>query len=238
MQSAIVVSASKSTVYAKPSLNAASVTEVTKGTHLYASCYVTNESINWFKVRTKDGKQGYLHSGHATAYLGGNTGDNSAVIGVAGAVLRASASAAGKIVEENIPRGTCAVVRGTKKDTDGNNWFYIGMQIDKKRYTGYIKEESVIRLCRNYPTGTMSQEDKLYDVPSLSGKELSTLTKGKTVRLRGVLTKAGVKWYAIQWGGKFCFVPSRYCTLNQDPSVGRLASEKLTEGVGGLAVLK
>lgn len=234
VQSAIVVSASKSTVYAKPSLNSASVTEVTKGAHLYASCYIGNENINWFKVRTKDGKLGYLHSGHATAYLGGNTGDHSAVVGVVGAVLRSTASAVGKIVEETIPRGTCVAVRATKKDADGNNWLYIGMQIDKKRYTGYIKEESVIRLCRNYPVGTMTQEDKLYDAPSLSGKVLSTYAKGKTVRLRGVLTKAGVKWYAIQWGGKFCFIPSRYCTLNQEPAVTRLASEKLTDGVGGL----
>ena len=115
VQSAIVVSASKSTVYASPSLKAASVTEVTKGTHLYASCYVGNENINWFKVRTKDGRQGYLHSGHATAYLGGNTGDHSAVVGVAGAVLRSTASATGKIVEETIPRGTCVVVRAAKK---------------------------------------------------------------------------------------------------------------------------
>ena len=108
------------------------------------------------------------------------------------------------------------------------------MQIDKKRYTGYIKAESVIRLCRNYPAGTMTQEDKLYDTPSLSGKVLATYAKGKTVRLRGVLTKAGVKWYAIQWGGKFCFIHSRYCTLDQEPAITRLASEKLTEGVGGL----
>ena len=234
VQSAIVVSATKSTVYTKPSLNAASVTEVTKGTHLYASCYLENENIKWFKVRTKDGKRGYLHGGHATAYLGGNTGDHSAVIGVSGAVLRSSASDSGTVVEETIPRGTCVVLRSTKKDTKGKIWFYIGMQIDKKRYTGYIKEESVIRLCRNYPRGTMSQEDKLYDTPSLSGKALSTLAKGKTVRLRGVLTKAGVKWYAIQRGEKFCFIPSRYCTLNQEPAVTRLASEKLTEGVGGL----
>ena len=108
------------------------------------------------------------------------------------------------------------------------------MQIDKKRYTGYMKEESVIRLCRNYPSGTMSQEDKLYDSPSLSGKVLTTLEKGKNIRLRGVLTKSGTKWYAIQWGGRFCFVPSRYCTLKQEPAVYRLASETVAEGVGGL----
>ena len=97
-----------------------------------------------------------------------------------------------------------------------------------------MKEESVIRLCRNYPSGTMSQEDKLYDSPSLSGKVLTTLEKGKNILLRGVLTKSGTKWYAIQWGGRFCFVPSRYCTLKQEPAVYRLASETVTEGVGGL----
>ena len=234
VQSAIVVSAAKSTVYATPSLNGTKVVEVTKGTHLYALCYEKNEDIYWYKVRTVAGKRGYLHGGHATAYLGGNTGDHSAVVGVSGAVLRSSASDSGSIVEEAIPRGTCAAVRSVKTDADGKNWLYLGMQIDKKRYTGYMKEESVIRLCRNYPSGTMSQEDKLYDSPSLSGKVLTTLEKGKNILLRGVLTKSGTKWYAIQWGGRFCFVPSRYCTLKQEPAVYRLASETVTEGVGGL----
>ena len=206
VQSAIVVSAAKSTVYATPSLNGTKVVEVTKGTHLYALCYEKNEDIYWYKVRTAAGKRGYLHGGHATAYLGGNTGDHSAVVGVSGAVLRSSASDSGSIVEEAIPRGTCAAVRSVKTDADGKNWLYLGMQIDKKRYTGYMKEESVIRLCRNYPSGTMSQEDKLYDSPSLSGKVLTTLEKGKNILLRGVLMKSGTKWYAIQWGGRFCFV--------------------------------
>lgn len=144
VQSAIVVSAAKSTVYATPSLNGTKVVEVTKGTHLYALCYEKNEDIYWYKVRTAAGKRGYLHGGHATAYLGGNTGDHSAVVGVSGAVLRSSASDSGSIVEEAIPRGTCAVVRSVKTDADGKNWLYLGMQIDKKRYTGYMKEESAL----------------------------------------------------------------------------------------------
>lgn len=119
VQSAIVVSAAKSTVYATPSLNGTKVVEVTKGTHLYALCYEKNEDIYWYKVRTAAGKRGYLHGGHATAYLGGNTGDHSAVVGVSGAVLRSSASDSGSIVEEAILRGTCAVVRSVKTDVDG-----------------------------------------------------------------------------------------------------------------------
>ena len=144
VQSAIVVSAAKSTVYATPSLNGTKVVEVTKGTHLYALCYEKNEDIYWYKVRTAAGKRGYLHGGHATAYLGGNTGDHSAVVGVSGAVLRSSASDSGSIVEEAIPRGTCAAVRSVKTDADGKNWIYLGMQIDKKRYTGYMKEDSAL----------------------------------------------------------------------------------------------
>lgn len=144
VQSAIVVSAAKSTVYATPSLNGTKVVEVTKGTHLYALCYEKNEDIYWYKVRTAAGKRGYLHGGHATAYLGGNTGDHSAVVGVSGAVLRSSASDSGSIVEEAIPRGTCAAVRSVKTDADGKNWLYLGMQIDKKRYTGYMKEDSAL----------------------------------------------------------------------------------------------
>ena len=144
VQSAIVVSAAKSTVYATPSLNGTKAVEVTKGTHLYALCYEKNEDIYWYKVRTAAGKRGYLHGGHATAYLGGNTGDHSAVVGVSGAVLRSSASDSGSIVEEAIPRGTCAAVRSVKTDADGKNWLYLGMQIDKKRYTGYMKEDSAL----------------------------------------------------------------------------------------------
>lgn len=144
VQSAIVVSAARSTVYATPSLNGTKVVEVTKGTHLYALCYEKNEDIYWYKVRTAAGKRGYLHGGHATAYLGGNTGDHSAVVGVSGAVLRSSASDSGSIVEEAIPRGTCAAVRSVKTDVDGKNWLYLGMQIDKKRYTGYMKEDSAL----------------------------------------------------------------------------------------------
>lgn len=144
VQSAIVVSAAKSTVYATPSLNGTKVVEVTKGTHLYALCYEKNEDIYWYKVRTAAGKRGYLHGGHATAYLGGNTGDHSAVVGVSGAVLRSSASDSRSIVEEAIPRGTCAAVRSVKTDADGKNWLYLGMQIDKKRYTGYMKEDSAL----------------------------------------------------------------------------------------------
>ena len=144
VQSAIVVSAAKSTVYATPSLNGTKVVEVTKGTHLYALCYEKNEDIYWYKVGTAAGKRGYLHGGHATAYLGGNTGDHSAVVGVSGAVLRSSASDSGSIVEEAIPRGTCAAVRSVKTDADGKNWLYLGMQIDKKRYTGYMKEDSAL----------------------------------------------------------------------------------------------
>lgn len=233
VQSAILVRKA-GTIYATPSLEGTKVVDVAKGTHLSASCYVSNENINWFKVRNSAGKQGYLHGSYATAYLGGNTGDNCAVVGVSGAILRSSASDSGKVVEETIPRGTCVVVRSTSADSNGKNWCFLGMQIDKTKYTGYMPEENIIRLCRNYPKLTMSQEDKVYDTPSLSGKTLTTFAKGKTYNVRGVLTKSGTKWYAIQWGGQFRFVHSRYCTLNQDPVVSRLASEKVSAGVGGL----
>ena len=35
-------------------------------------------------------------------------------------------------------------MRSVKTDADGKNWLYLGMQIDKKRYTGYMKEDSVL----------------------------------------------------------------------------------------------
>ena len=133
-------------IYDKPSLKGNKVVSALKGTHLFASVSMSNEGRTWYRVENAEGKKGYFPGTQAVPYLGGNDGDNTGAVGVSGAVLRASADDHGTIVEELIPRGTSVVIRSAKKDAAGNNWFYVGMQIDKKRYYGYLKENTVIRL--------------------------------------------------------------------------------------------
>ena len=74
--------------------------------------------------------------------------------------MRASASDSGAIVEEVIPRGTSVVIRSITTDSRGQKWYYVAMQIDKKRYFGYIKRDHVIRLSVNAPVCTMKQKTK------------------------------------------------------------------------------
>ena len=221
-------------IYDKPSLKGNKVVSALKGTHLFASVSMSNEGRTWYRVENAEGKKGYFPGTQAVPYLGGNDGDNTGAVGVSGAVLRASADDHGTIVEELIPRGTSVVIRSVKKDAAGNNWFYVGMQIDKKRYYGYLKENTVIRLCRNYPVCTMNQADSIFDTPSLSGKILAALKTGQTLRIRGTLQNGSQKWYAVQWGGAFRFVHSRYAKLNIQPATDKLETTVVSSGVNGL----
>lgn len=221
-------------IYDKPSLKGNKVVSALKGTHLFASVSMSNEGRTWYCVENAEGKKGYFPGTQAVPYLGGNDGDNTGAVGVSGAVLRASADDHGTIVEELIPRGTSVVIRSVKKDAAGNNWFYVGMQIDKKRYYGYLKENTVIRLCRNYPVCTMNQADSIFDTPSLSGKILAALKTGQTLRIRGTLQNGSQKWYAVQWGGAFRFVHSRYAKLNIQPATDKLETTVVSSGVNGL----
>lgn len=157
------------------------------------------------------------------------------MVGVTGAVLRAAASDSGTVLESAIPRGTCLSLVSTKEDANKQKWYYLGMQIDKKRYYGYMRMESVIRLCINYPYGTMTKDDKLFRTPSLSGTAADTLKSGQAVRIRGVLQQQnGQQWYAVQWGGQFMFLSPRYFKASVQPNYGKRNTITVPEGVGGL----
>lgn len=107
------------------------------------------------------------------------------------------------------------------------------MQIDKKRYFGYIKRDHVIRLSVNAPVCTMKQEDKVFDTPSLTGKAIITLKAGQKIAVRGICLTGNQKWYAVQRGRNFCFLNARYCQLNMTTEVDKRAVSIVPERVGG-----
>lgn len=221
-------------IYDTPSLNGKKIASAVKGTHLFASVSMKNEGREWYRVENAAGQKGYFPGTQARPYLSGNNGDDCGAVGISGAILRAEASDTGAVVEEVIPKGTGVVIRSTVKDASGQSWYYVGMQIDKKRYYGYIRQRSVIRLCRNYPLCTMKQADKVFYSPSLSGTAASSLKEGQKIRIRGVLQNGNQKWYAVLQGKEFGFLHSRYCQLNMEPVLDKLISLSVTSGVGGL----
>lgn len=221
-------------IYDTPSLNGKKIASAVKGTHLFASVSMKNEGREWYRVENAAGQKGYFPGTQARPYLSGNNGDDCGAVGISGAILRAEASDTGAVVEEVIPKGTGVVIRSTVKDASGRSWYYVGMQIDKKRYYGYIRQSSVIRLCRNYPLCTMKQADKVFYSPSLSGTAASSLKEGQKIRIRGVLQNGNQKWYAVLQGKEFGFLHSRYCQLNMEPVLDKLISLSVTSGVGGL----
>lgn len=229
-----VTAAGTSYIYDRPSLNGKKVASVQKWTHLYASVSLPNENSQWYRVENAEGKRGYFPASRAFAYLGGNDGDNCGAVAVTGAILRASASDSGAIVEEVIPRGTSVVIRSITTDSRGQKWYYVAMQIDKKRYFGYIKRDHVIRLSVNAPVCTMKQEDKVFDTPSLTGKAVITLKAGQKIAVRGICLTGNQKWYAVQRGRNFCFLNARYCQLNMTTEVDKRAVSIVPERVGGL----
>ena len=120
-----VTAAGTSYIYDRPSLNGKKVASVQKWTHLYASVSLPNENSQWYRVENAEGKRGYFPASRAFAYLGGNDGDNCGAVAVTGAILRASASDSGAIVEEVIPRGTSVVIRSITTDSRGQKWYYV-----------------------------------------------------------------------------------------------------------------
>ena len=235
VQMNLLATAASAYLYETPSLSSKKLTSVPKGTHLCAKLYTTGENRGWYRARNAAGTEGYFPSTQGVPYLGGSDGENSAVVGVTGAVLRAAASDSGTVLESAIPRGTCLSLVSTKEDANKQKWYYLGMQIDKKRYYGYMRMESVIRLCINYPYGTMTKDDKLFRTPSLSGTAADTLKSGQAVRIRGVLQQQnGQQWYAVQWGGQFMFLSPRYFKASVQPNYGKRNTITVPEGVGGL----
>ena len=234
VQYALLVKANQSNLYKQPDKSSTVVAEAPKGTHLSASFCFTKNGHLWYKVTNAAGKQGYIPFIHTVPYLGGGDGSDLGAVGVSGAVLRATPSDTGAIEEEVIPVGTSLSLQLTRTDDKGNLWYYLGMQIDKKKYEGYMREDQVIRLFRNYPKAVMTRDDGLYEKPSLSSTKITDRTAGASTYLRGVLVKGGKKWYAVLWNGIFRFLPERYAELKTEPLYGGLDKTTAPAVGGGL----
>ena len=235
VQSALTVTAAAADIYEVPTTTAKIMASVTRGQHLAGKIILSAEGSSWYHVKTSGGKMGYIQTSKAVPYLGGSTGLNSAVVGVSGAVLRASASATGTPVEESIPKGTCVSLVNHKTDAQNRKWYYLGMQIDKKRYYGYMNADLIIRLCSNRPYGVAMAADNLYTTMSLNGTTAGSVEVGQKVYFRGVVEKnSGEKWYAIQKGKSFVFLPSRYLELQVQPHISKIDKMTVSEAIGGL----
>lgn len=236
MQAAMMVKVSSGIIYNQPSTSGTPVATVTKKQHLASSAmYKDGDGKIWYRVKNASGQWGYISSSSVVPYLGGSTCNNTAVVGVTGAVLRAAASDTGTPVEEYIPKGTSLALASTTTDANGKKWYYLGMQIDTTRYCGYLPVDVVIRLYRNYVYGKMIAADSYYQKPSRSSTVMSSVEAGATVILRGILEKSnGEKWYAVLKGTEFVFLPQANIELSVTGYIGRLSTTKVTEGVGGL----
>ena len=235
VQSALTVTASSADVYIKPDTSETKIATLTKGTHLAGELQMTSEGSSWYRVRLADGSQGYLSTSKAVPYLAGTNGLNAGAVGVTGSILRASASDTGTPVLEYIPKGTSIVLVNNKLDDKKNRWYYVGMQIDKTRYFGYLKTDDIIRLCHNRAYGKMKAADKLYQIMSTSGTAVASLEAGETVYLRGVVTRSsGEKWYAVLQGQNFVFLQEKNLELKTELAIDRIKTVSVTEGVGEL----
>lgn len=147
------------TMYSTPSASGTAVAAVTKGQRLATDCAcIDSAGTAWYRVRNASGQWGYLTGGFIP-YLGGSDCLNTAAVGVTGANLRAAPSDTGTPVEEWIPKGTSLALVSSKTDANHKKWYYLGMQIDKTRYAGYLPADQVIRFCRNRASVKMQAAD-------------------------------------------------------------------------------
>ena len=235
MQRAVMVKAASGVIYDIPSTSGNQVATVTKNQHLASYAMHKEGNTSWYYVRTASGQMGYISGGVIQTYLGGSTCSSNAAVGVTGAVLRASASDTGTPVEELIPVGTHCTLSANTVDANGKKWYYLGMQIDTSRYSGYLPAETVIRLYRNYLTATMTAADNYYQKPSRSSSVMGSAAVNSRIALRGFLEKDnGEKWYAFLKGKEFVFLPETNVKLSATGYVGALTTATVAKGVGGL----
>lgn len=197
MQEALMATAA-GVIYNLPSTSGTRVASVVKSQHLagYAR-YTDADGKKWHHVKNASGQWGYILSSSVTPYLGGSSCNATAVVGVTGAVLRASASDTGTPVQEATPKGTSLAIGAAKKDSGGKIWYYVGMQIDKTRYCGYISADYVIRIYWNYVYGKMSAAESCYEKPSKSSTVRGSVKSGETVAVERDHGKE-------QWGDLVC----------------------------------
>lgn len=182
-QHALMVTKASAIMYEKPDVTAAQAATVYNGLHLASSFLFTQivdttKKINWYRVKTSGGTWGYIQSADVLSYLPNGNSSNGGVVLKEIAVLRSAASHTSIPVEEYIPKGTGVVVRSKAADADGNNWYRVALQIDNKRYIGYLPANQVVRFARNNASGEMAAADNYYVSSSLTAATAGNAAKG------------------------------------------------------------
>lgn len=154
--------------------------------HQLLSGYITveNNGKNWYYAKTADGKVGYVSTGQAIPYLGGHEGINSAFVATGNSILYKSADKTSVRIQEGIEAGVCVALVKTVDGTDGNKWYYIGMQIDGNCFFGYMPVSAVVRLCRNIAKVEVKKDGSYYSSRSTSGTAAGSLTAGSRMAIR------------------------------------------------------
>ena len=180
-------------------------------------------------------RSGYVSTGQAIPYLGGHEGTNSAFVVVGNSILYKSADKTSARVQEGIDAGVCAALVKTVDGTDGNKWYYMGLQIDGNRFFGYMPVSAIVRLCRNIAKVEVKKDGSYYSSRSTSGAAAGSLTAGTRMAIRGTSVDSdGKEWGVIRRGSKFYYVPMSNLQIKTAPLSVRKSRDKIEESVAGL----
>ena len=235
---ALMVTTEFADIYSYPQVSAdKKIATVYRNQRVTAFFFLTDKNGNiWYKVKTTEGKRGFIRSESVCIYLPGGSGVNSACTAVNNAVLRSAPLASSAAVQEGIRINTCLGIRTSVKDASGNKWYEVGMDVDGTRYHGYISTDSVVRLAINTPSGKTGISVNCYSTPSTQ-YGIQTLQEGTAVNIRGVVNKNnGEVWYAIMLPGRlnFAYVLNTAISITEAPQVSKKTTTKVTEKINGL----
>lgn len=235
---AMMVITNSAAIYTTTKASAdAKVASLSKNECVVATAFVKDANGEfWYYVKTRDGQKGYIHTESVCIYMPGGSATNSACTAINNAVLRSAPSSTAVPVQEGIERNTCVAVRKAVKDTNGNTWYEVGVDIDGKRYHGYLSAASIVRLAINTPYAVTNAAVKCYNTPSAESA-LKTLSANTSIHIRGtVVVKNGETWYAFVPKGekKFAYVRESALTVTREPVLNREVSTKAEGKVPGL----
>lgn len=235
---ALMVTTEFADIYSYPQVSADKrIATVYRNQRVAAFSFLADKNGNvWYKVKTTEGKRGFIRSESVCVYLPGGSGVNSACTAVNNAVLRSAPSGSSTPVQEGIRINTCLGIRTSVKDASGNKWYEVGMDVDGTRYHGYISTDSVVRLAINTPSGKTGISVNCYSTPSTQ-YGIQTLQEGTAVNIRGVVNKNnGEVWYAIMLPGRlnFAYVLNTAISITEAPQVSKKTTTKVTEKINGL----
>ena len=237
IQHGMMVIKTSAPLYKSPDPASAQTGTASKNEHLATAFSMKGtDGKDWYYVKNGSGSWGYVQSGDVLAYLpnGNSTASGVVIPKKTYAVLRSRASHTSTPVEEAIPRGTCVVIRSKTTDADGNSWYRTAMQIDNKRYSGYLPGAEVLRFARNKASGIVKAPGAYYKRPG-EADAAGTLAEGTKMGVRGVLYKTGgEKWYGLLKEKDYIFIPESGIELVEKPAVSSLTTTTVTEKVGGL----